>query len=106
MKHLLRPAVLTAMVGLIAFAAVAPLTAQLPTPTSQTSAVRTVTVIGAGETVQEATDQALTQLRQQYLVLSYTTTGGGCHYNPLVEVWVCWSRVEARVLVGSSPFFP
>ncbi len=96
---------LLALLCLIALAATAgPALSQPPGPIVINPALllKTVTVIGAGETLASAQANALAEIRTTYLVLSYTTANPLCSDLPLTNqepsVTLCSIEVTARVI--------
>ncbi|HBL27804.1 MAG TPA: hypothetical protein DD490_13280 [Acidobacteria bacterium] len=68
--------------------------------------VRTVSVVGAGETLAEAEANALAELEDRYRVLSYTTSNPLCTEivldpigDPTGTVTFCSIEVEAKVIL-------
>ena len=73
---------LFALICLVALAAAAaPALAQPPGPLvlNPTMTIKTVTVMGAGETLEEAEANALADIKATYFVLSYSTSNPLCH---------------------------
>jgi hypothetical protein len=92
--------VLAALV--LALVPAAPAGAQLtPVPLNLT-----VTVAGAGPTLADATEMALNQIREDYFILSYTTSNPLCHYNEILGSQFCSIKVTARVIRRPIRFFP
>lgn len=67
--------------------------------------IPTVTVAGAGPTLADATEAALNQIREDYFILSYTTSNPLCSEIPFSGEPFCSIKVTARV-IRKSPFFP
>lgn len=100
MLRLRRPLLLLALLGLVlGLAAVVPAGAQTPTPFLGF----TVTAVGAGPTLADATDMALAQIRQDYFILSYTTSNPLCSVIPTTGDPFCSIKVTARVIRKLSP---
>ncbi len=67
--------------------------------------IKTVTVVGAGETVAAAVDEALEAIRETYLVLAYDVLSSRCDdvqinpaQDPSETIPLCSATVEARVI--------
>lgn len=94
MLHLRRSVLCLALLGLVlGLASVAPAAAIEATPMNLY-----VSVYGAGPTLAAATDAALTQIRQNYLILSYSTSNPLCSVIPTTGDPFCSIKVTARVL--------
>lgn len=67
--------------------------------------IQTVTVVGAGPTLAEAEEMALNQIREDYFILSYTTSNPLCHEDEILGITFCSIKVTARV-IRKAPLFP
>lgn len=95
MLHLRRSVLCLALLGLVlGLASVAPAGAITATPVLGI----TVSVYGAGPTLADATDMALDQIRESYLILSYTTSNPLCSVIPTTGDPFCSIKVTARVV--------
>ena len=74
-------AVLICLSAFALFTAPASAQPQGPLVLNPAMTIKTVTVMGAGETLEEAEENALTEIRATYFVLSYSTSNELC--NPL-----------------------
>ncbi|HKV06792.1 MAG TPA: hypothetical protein VJ725_01555 [Thermoanaerobaculia bacterium] len=102
MLRLRRPFLLLALLGLVlGLAAAIPAGAQ----TIVGPFTPTVTATGAGPTLAAATEAALDQIREDYIILSYTTSEARCSVIPTTGDPFCSIKVTARV-IRKSPLFP
>lgn len=103
MLQLRRPILFLVLAALVlALVPAAPAGAQLtPVPLNLT-----VTAVGAGPTLADATDSALYQIRQDYFILSYTTSNPLCHYDEILQSQFCSIKVTARVIRKALGSFP
>lgn len=82
-------------------------------PGSVIRLIQTVTVVGAGETVAQAEDNAIAELEEDYRVLSYTVTNSFCTevvLNPMdpnsETITLCAAEIQARVIRKLTRFTP
>jgi hypothetical protein len=94
MIHLRRSVLCLALLALVlALVPAAPAGATTATPINLY-----VSVYGAGPTLADATQMALDQIREDYLILSYTTSNPLCSVIPTTGDPFCSIKVTARVL--------
>lgn len=100
MLRLRRPVLFLALFALVlGLAAAAPASAQR----TLVPLNLTVSVYGAGPTLAAATDSALYQIRQDYFILSYTTSNPLCSEIPTTGDPFCSIKVTARVIRKAGP---
>ena len=85
----------------LALVPASPAAAQIPPLTLG----QTVTIVGAGSTLAEAEEMALDRLREDYFILSYTTSNPLCHEDEILGITFCSIKVTARV-IRKTPFLP
>lgn len=81
--------------------------ASAPTASAQTIVgpfIPTVTAVGAGPTLAAATEAALDQIRENYIILSYTTSNALCSEIPFSGETFCSIKVTARVIRKAGTF--